>query len=303
MAGKKKTGRARRLFHRLVFAVGVIALCVPAASDVYAAWEAARERVDYASSAWSALDDPARQAEWDNAAAYNDRLAGREPSIPDDEILQFDEQLADAKMWLSAPAAKIYDIRCRMGTDEATLAAGVGFWEGGATPVGGEGCRIVATCHSGMRNMAGFDNLRSLSEGDRVYISVMGETHAYEVYATEVVWPEEVEKVAAEPGRDLLTLVTCTPYGVNDHRLLVHCERVEYDPEGVDAGVDAFSSSSFNWGLFAARVVERVDFRWIPAGAAVAFVAYEGAASAKRRMGGGPTERHKGKRRGEPELM
>ena len=74
----------------------------------------------------------------------------------------------------------------------------------------------------------------------------MGDTYAYRVTGSEVVWPDEVDSLAIEPGRDLLTLVTCTPYGVNDHRLLVHCERTAYNP---DEAADAGSLANRHWGM------------------------------------------------------
>ena len=112
--------------------------------------------------------------------------------------------------------------------------AGVGHVEGTSLPVGGESTHCVITAHSGMRNLRMFDDIRQLEPGDLVLLHTMGDVYAYRVVSSEVVWPDETSSLAIAPGEDLLTLVTCTPYGVNDHRLLVHCERTDYVPEEQD---------------------------------------------------------------------
>ena len=115
------------------------------------------------------------------------------------------------------------------GTDASSLDRGVGHLYGSALPVGGKGMHSVLTAHSGLIEATMFDHLQDVQEGDDVYIEVMGETLKYRVYDIEVVLPEEVSSLQPESGRDLLTLITCTPYGVNTHRLLVHAERVPLD--------------------------------------------------------------------------
>ena len=78
-------------------------------------------------------------------------------------------------------------------------------------------------------------NIRDLVPGDIVLLHTMGEVLAYKVDSSEAVWPDEMDSLGIQQGKDLLTLVTCTPYGLNDHRLLVHCERTEYVPEEAEA--------------------------------------------------------------------
>lgn len=86
-----------------------------------------------------------------------------------------------------------------------------------------------------MKNLSMFDDIRDLVPGDIVLLHTMGEVLAYKVDSSEVVWPDEMDSLGIQQGKDFLTLVTCTPYGVNDHRLLVHCERTEYVPEEAEA--------------------------------------------------------------------
>ena len=85
-----------------------------------------------------------------------------------------------------------------------------------------------------MRNLSMFDDIHSLEPGDLVLLHTMNKMLAYKMVDSEVVLPEEMESLTIEPGADKVTLVTCTPYGVNDHRLLVHCVRTKYSKKDVD---------------------------------------------------------------------
>lgn len=116
------------------------------------------------------------------------------------------------------------------GTDAETLDRGVGHLYGSALPVGGENMHSVLTAHSGLIEATMFDHLPDVKVGAAVYVEVMGETLKYQVYQTEVVLPEQTQSLQPQAGKDLLTLITCTPYGVNTHRLLVHATRVPFTP-------------------------------------------------------------------------
>lgn len=112
-------------------------------------------------------------------------------------------------------------------TTDESLTRGVGHVVNTSVPIGGESTHSVLAGHTGLPSARLFDRLDELSVGDWFIIRVLGEDHAYEITSTEVVLPEEVDSIKTEAGRDLVTLVTCTPYGVNTHRLLVHAERCE----------------------------------------------------------------------------
>lgn len=103
--------------------------------------------------------------------------------------------------------------------------------EGTSLPVGGESTHAVLAGHSGLPSAQIFDRLGELAVGDYFVIETLGEERAYRVTSIETVLPEETGSLAIEEGRDLVTLVTCTPYGVNTHRLLVHAERCELPAE------------------------------------------------------------------------
>ncbi len=112
-------------------------------------------------------------------------------------------------------------------TDENSLSRGVGHVVNTSVPIGGASTHTVLAGHTGLPTATMLDRLDELASGDWFVIRVLGEDHAYRVYSTEVVLPEKVESLSVERDRDLVTLVTCTPYGVNTHRLLVHAERTD----------------------------------------------------------------------------
>lgn len=117
------------------------------------------------------------------------------------------------------------------GSTEEVLQKGLGHLYGTSLPVGGEGTHSVITGHTGLTTSTMWDNLVDVKEGDAIYVNTFGEKMKYQVTSTEVVLSHETESLAQQPDKDLMTLITCTPYGVNSHRLLVHAERVPLDPE------------------------------------------------------------------------
>lgn len=114
------------------------------------------------------------------------------------------------------------------GTGETVLEDGVGHLIGSSLPIGGDGTHSVLTGHSGVAGKKLFSDLNQLQVGDVFYIKVLGETLAYEVKEINTVLPHETELLELVQGEDLCTLVTCTPFGVNSHRLLVRGSRVSY---------------------------------------------------------------------------
>lgn len=124
------------------------------------------------------------------------------------------------------------------GTSEEVLQSAAGHYHGSSLPCGGPDSHAVITGHTGLARARLFTDLTRMQEGDMFFIKVLGEVHAYRVISVSVVLPDQVESLGVEPGRDLVTLVTCTPYGINTHRLLVTGERTAYsEPEGESAGL------------------------------------------------------------------
>lgn len=115
------------------------------------------------------------------------------------------------------------------GTNNSTLERGVGHLLGSSLPVGGESTHSVLTAHSGMASQKMFSDLDRLKEGDIFFLDVLGEKLAYQVDQIKTVLPYDTTFLQTEIGNDLCTLVTCTPFGVNTHRLLVRGTRIEYE--------------------------------------------------------------------------
>ena len=115
------------------------------------------------------------------------------------------------------------------GTEEKVLQSGVGHFEGTSLPIGGESTHAVLTGHRGLPSKLLFTDLDNLEKGDIFYIKVLGETFAYQVDQILTVLPENTKELTIVPGKDYVTLVTCTPYAVNTHRLLVRGYRIPYE--------------------------------------------------------------------------
>lgn len=127
------------------------------------------------------------------------------------------------------------DLPIYHGTQPSVLQKGVGHLFGTSLPVGGTSTHAVLTGHTGLGTSTMFDNLVGVKEGDAFYVVIAGRTLKYQVVDTQVVLPTQTEGLDEVAGRDLVTLITCTPYGVNSHRLLVTGERVPMDPAAAQA--------------------------------------------------------------------
>lgn len=138
-------------------------------------------------------------------------------------------------------------------TSQEVLEKGVGHLQGSSLPVGGPSTHCVLSAHRGLPSAALFTDLDLLEEGDHFYICVLDRVLAYEVDQISEVEPAETETLAITPGADQVTLITCTPYGVNTHRLLVRGHRVEYVEETAAAEESGPSVSSLHtrYGLWA----------------------------------------------------
>lgn len=134
---------------------------------------------------------------------------------------------------IAIPSAHI-DLPVYHTTNPSVLYRGAGHMYGSDLPVGGVGTNSVISAHTGMVNASMFDNLPRLKDGDDIYISVFGERLRYQVTGKQVVKPDEYDAVTYEPGKDKLTLITCTPYGINTDRLLVEAIRVPMDDANLD---------------------------------------------------------------------
>lgn len=147
---------------------------------------------------------------------------------PYNKLLNYDSQ--GIMGFLEIPAIKV-KLPIYHGTSTAVLQKGVGHLEGSSLPVGGESTHSIMTGHTGLNKAKLFTDLTSVQKGDMFFISVLNRKLAYVVDDINVVLPEDTSKLQAIEGKDHVTLITCTPYGVNDHRLLVRGIRTEYTEE------------------------------------------------------------------------
>lgn len=185
------------------------------------------------------------EAEMEKAKAYNDALV---PSIlpdsfavaaaadePDAEYMAALNIADDGIMGIVEIPKIDISLPVYHTTSEEVLEKAAGHLEGSSLPVGGESTHAVITAHRGLPSAALFTDLDRLEEGDHFLIHVLDETLCYEVDQILTVEPDETDALAVEEGEDLVTLVTCTPYGVNTHRLMVRGHRVPYVEEEVAA--------------------------------------------------------------------
>ncbi|MGL6198870.1 MAG: class C sortase [Lachnospiraceae bacterium] len=191
---------------------------------------------------WEALTAEQIKAEWERAQAYNKALSPNAIYDPfsseqvgmDREYLSLLNLNGDGVMGsINIPKIKV-ELPIFHGTDATALENGVGHMEGSSLPVGGEGTHAVLTGHTGLNTAKLFTNLTLLTIGDEFYIQVLDKVLAYRVDQILVVEPTDMEAILPVQGMDYLTLVTCTPYGVNSHRLLVRGERMDYTTEEIE---------------------------------------------------------------------
>ena len=231
------------------------------------------------------VDDSQIQSQIQQAMQYNERLASGYVKLTDPFAGEGDESLAehyDSIICMTADGVmgfvKIPSINISLpiyhGTSEQTLEAGAGHLKESSFPIGGADTHCVITGHTGLSRAKLFTDLVELKKGDLFFLSVYGETLAYEVDQIKTVLPSDLEALAIVPGKDLCTLVTCTPYGVNSHRLLVRGERTENTE---DMASEAFQAKPVEskWmqeykrnvlisiGLFAAGIAVFMGIRFV----------------------------------------
>ena len=193
-------------------------------SDIETAYTAAIEDTNTAE-----LEQQRQAAERYNAMLSGAAITEGGASAPP---LAYAQQLTvgGAMCYVDIPKINVY-LPVQHGTDADTLERAVGHVVGTSLPVGGSSTHAVLSAHSGMASSKLFSDIDQLAEGDTFYIHVLGEVLAYKVDAIHTVLPTDTSRLQIEDGKDYITLVTCTPFGINTHRLLVRGHRVPYVPE------------------------------------------------------------------------
>ena len=189
-----------------------------------------------------------------NAALLDTRIALIDPfdaefnklykDTPYSNLLNYDSQ--GIMGFLEIPAIKV-KLPIYHGTSPAVLQKGVGHLEGSSLPVGGDSTHSILTGHTGLNKAKLFTDLTSVQKGDMFFVSVLGRKMAYVVDDINVVLPDDTSRLQVVEGKDYVTLITCTPYGVNDHRLLVRGVRTEYTAEEYEGEQKKDSTKDSLW--------------------------------------------------------
>lgn len=233
---KRKRGIFKTGFTILLFLTAILLVTYPYISN-YLFEHRTESLVLATDSAADSLDDETIDQMLQDAAAYNQSLVSGHVQLTDpfdasvqgivndayNDLLNIGDGIMGT---IQIPSINV-SLPIYHGTSEAVLEKGVGHLCGTSLPVGGEGTHAVLTGHTGLSNARLFSDLSLLEEGDVFYINILGETLTYQVDQIKVVLPTQMEDLSIQPDADYCTLVTCTPYGINSHRLLVRGVRVE----------------------------------------------------------------------------
>lgn len=240
---------SRKRVLRVTFVLGFLLLCYPLVSSRMQSKRQEEAVNTYKQEVVNKSEEEVQKMR-DDAVHYNDVLFQCQGAIVDNAdmgILSDDSYnhlllQSDTGVMGSIEIPKIdVDLPIFHGTSDEVLSVSIGHQQGTSLPVGGENTHSCLTGHRGLPGAKLFTRLDEMVSGDLFFINVLGETMAYKVYDIRVVEPSEAETFVAtiDSGKDIVTLVTCTPYGLNTHRLLVSGERVPYEK----AEYDSISSS------------------------------------------------------------
>ena len=228
---KKKKSNITTVLLVVLLLAGLSLLLYPSVSDYWNSFHQTRAIASYAEEVAN-LDDAQYEEIWEAAKAYNSALLSRENGfvLTSKQREEYEKQLDVTGLgimgYIEIPAINV-SLPIYHGTEESVLQVAVGHLEWSSLPVGGEGTHCVLSGHRGLPSAKLFTNLDKLEEGDIFMIRVLDETLTYEVDQVLIVLPSETEALNIDPEKDYCTLVTCTPYAVNTHRLLVRGHRIE----------------------------------------------------------------------------
>lgn len=227
---RKKSGKLSTLFLVLLLLVGLSVMFYPIISDWWNSKTQSRVVAGYQKAANKLTDDES-EAILRRAREYNEEIAKLDrPFVDYDKVKGYDEILditgTGIMGYISIPTIRV-ELPIYHGTSEGVLNVAVGHLQGSSLPVGGADTHAVISAHRGLPSAKLFSDLDKLAEGDEFTITVLKDVYTYEVESIYIVLPDEMDKLNIIPGGDYVTLTTCTPYGVNSHRLLVRAKRID----------------------------------------------------------------------------
>ena len=244
----------------LVFVAGLSLLLYPTVSDWWNSFHQSRAVAAYTENVGN-INDETYAKLLDDARVYNSALVDRGTErfkLSDAEVEEYNAllNLSGTGMlgYVEIPVLQT-TLPVYHGTSDAVLSAGVGHLEGTSLPVGGESTHCVLSGHRGLPSAKLFSNLDKMVEGDLFLLHILDETLTYEVDQIRIVEPQEIGELAIEEGMDYCTLVTCTPYGINSHRLLVRGHRVANEAPAVRVTSDALQVEPVLVAPFAAAPI------------------------------------------------
>ena len=232
---KKRKGSFSTFILIVLLITGLSFLLYPTVSDYWNTMHQSRVITKYSDDV-AKLDETDYSQYWSEAIAYNNALLSRESGFAlDDALLAKYEKVLDVNGsgimgYIEIPSIGVY-LPIYHGTEERVLQVGVGHLDWSSLPTGGAGTHCLLSAHRGLPSARLFTDLDQVRVGECFMVRVLNELLTYEVDQILIVEPTEVDAVWIQPGKDLCTLITCTPYGVNSHRLLVRGHRVENTKE------------------------------------------------------------------------
>ena len=228
---KKKKGNLSTFILVLILLAGLSLLLYPSVSNYWNSLHQTRAIATYAEEVAN-LDNDAYDQLWQDAASYNQSLLTRSNTylLSDEQKAEYDRLLDVSGLgvmgYIEIPEIDV-SLPIYHGTGESVLQIAVGHLEWSSLPVGGESTHCVLSGHRGLPSAKLFTNLDKLQEGDTFLLRILNEVLTYEVDQILIVEPQETSALQIEEGKDYCTLVTCTPYGINTHRILVRGHRIE----------------------------------------------------------------------------
>ena len=239
----KKKSRWGTVVLVLILLVGLSLLLYPTFSDYWNSFHQTQAIASYSKEV-SQLDDETFEELKEEAIAYDNSLIGKSNRL---NLSKADEKEYESLLDVTGTGImgyiEISKIRCSLpiyhGTDDAVLQIAIGHIPGSSLPVGGESTHCVLSGHRGLPSAKLFSKLDQLEVGDTFVLRVLDDVLTYEVDQILIVEPQEINSLQIEEGKDLCTLVTCTPYGVNTHRLLVRGHRIENLEDSMYARITA----------------------------------------------------------------
>ena len=239
----RKGGSKFGAFLLIILFAGLALLLYPTISDKWNALHQSRAIASYVENV-DGLNEDAYEEILREAEEYNASLPRSDSRfLPSEEETELYDSMLDISesgimAYVEIPKLGI-SLPIYHGTDEEVLQTAIGHIQGSSLPVGGEGTHCVISGHRGLPSAKLFTDIDQLTEGDIFIIRVLDETLTYEVDQIHIVEPDDISLLGIEEGKDLCTLVTCTPYGINSHRLLVRGQRIENTDDGTPLHISA----------------------------------------------------------------